>query len=162
MDETDIANIRVKQNARIVLDAYADQPMKATTARIAFDAKTVNNVTTYQVDVLPEQIPAFMRSGMTANVTFEVRSKNDILVIPQLAVKQTDGASVVTVKNPANGKLEDRPIAIGESDNRHYEVVSGLAEGEVIVVPEYRAGDGRKKPGGPFAPGNRGGGRRGH
>lgn len=162
VDETDIANVRVNQNARIVLDAYADQPMKAVTARIAFDAKTVNNVTTYQVDVLPEKTPAFMRSGMTANVTFEVRSKGDVLIIPQLAVKQKEGSSFVTVKNAGNGKAEERPITIGESDNRHYEVASGLSEGEVILVPEYRVGDGKKKTGGPFGPPGRSGGRRGH
>jgi len=153
VDETDIASVKVKQSAEVVLDAYADKPMAAKVIRIAYDAKTVNNVTTYEVDVLPEMVPPFMRSGMTANVKFQIRSKKEVLLIPKTAVHGSDGDNLVWVKGPSGDKVE-RAVSLGESDNKMVEVVSGLAESEVILVPEYRPGEG-KKGGSPFTPGRR-------
>ncbi len=158
VDETDIATVKVNQPARVVLDAYSDKPMQAKVIRIAYDAKTVNNVTTYEVEVLPEQVPPFMRSGMTANVTFEIRSKKDVIIIPRSAVHGRE-TTQVWVKDK-DGEKTERRIELGENDNRMVEVVSGLAEKEILLVPEYRPGEGRRG-GGPFSPqAPRGGGRR--
>lgn len=76
VDETDIAEIKVKQTAIVTLDAYPDQKIPAVVDQIAFEAKTVSNVTTYIVDVVPDSEPEFMRSGMTANIKFFVKSKS--------------------------------------------------------------------------------------
>ena len=76
VDETDIAAVKVGQRANINLDAYSQDSFPAIVDKIAYDAQTVNNVTTYTVDVLPEQAPDYMRSGMTASVTFIVDEKN--------------------------------------------------------------------------------------
>ena len=57
VDETDIAQIKLKQSAMIVLDAYPAEKIPAKVDQIAYDAKTTNNVTTYEVDVLPDQTP---------------------------------------------------------------------------------------------------------
>ncbi len=70
VDETDLAQIFLKQKSEIILDAYPDKPLPAEVDQLAFEAKTVNNVTTYLIDVLPTEAPEYMRSGMTANVTF--------------------------------------------------------------------------------------------
>jgi len=154
VDETDIANVKVNQLATIVLDAYSDKPMEAKAIRIAYDAKTVNNVTTYEVEVLPEHVPPFMRSGMTANVTFQIRSKKDILIVPKTAIRGS-GKPQVWVKGPDGEKVE-REVDLGESDSKMIEVVSGVNEKEILLVPEYRPGE-RKTGGSPFAPGQGGG-----
>ena len=75
VDETDIAEIKLGQRADIVLDAYPGHHMPSKVDEIAYDATTINNVTTYIVDVLPDETPPFMRSGMTANVRFAVSSR---------------------------------------------------------------------------------------
>ncbi len=154
VDETDIASIKVKQTALITLDAYSAQPLQAVVQQIAFDAKTVNNVTTYEIDVLPVETPEFMRSGMTANVVFDIRATRAVLVVPNSAVRSKDGAVFITVRE--KGKDVERAVTIGAGDNKFAEVVSGLQENEIVMVPEYRVGDGKKSRGGPFAPpGNR-------
>lgn len=145
VDETDIAKIKPKQKALIVLDAYSDQRLPATVDQIAFDAKTVNNVTTYDVDVLPDATPDFMRSGMTANVTFDIDVKRDILRIPNEAIKYVDGKP--TVKITKEGKTVEQSIETGITDGRHVEVVSGLNESQSILVPQYRSEGGGKKGG---------------
>lgn len=160
VDETDIAQIQLKQRAEIVLDAYSSQKIPAKVDKVSFDAKTVNNVTTYAIDVLPETTPEFMRSGMTANVTFLVANKEDVLTVPSQALKIQDGNTVVLVKD--GSKMIERIIEPGATDGRQTEVVSGLIEGDVVMIPQMSANQ-RARGSSPFSPmgGARGGGSRG-
>lgn len=152
VDETDIAQIALKQKATIVLDAYPGKTIDAVVDQIAFEAKTVNNVTNYIVDVLPVETPSTMRSGMTANVTFGVASKENALVIPVDAVKAHGGVMSVLIPNPKSGEAPiEQKIETGLTDGKRIEVTSGLKEGDAILVPEFKLG-GAKANANPFAP----------
>jgi macrolide-specific efflux system membrane fusion protein len=93
VDETDIAKVKIGQRVKVTLDAYPDQPTDAVVDHVAYEARTVSNVTIYDVDVLPEKVPAFMRSGMTANVQFQVEAHRGVLLLPLEAV-QSEGSYV--------------------------------------------------------------------
>ncbi len=144
VDETDIAQIKLKQKARITLDAYPNELFNGTVQEIAFDAKTVSNVTTYAVDVLPEKPPAFMRSGMTTNVNFILESRHDVLLVPTEAILTRHGKSQVLIpleQDPS--RPSEHKVELGLSDGRRTEVVSGLAEGDKVLVPQIlKAGKG--------------------
>src|SRR5206468_1264900 len=124
-----------RQKARIVLDAYPGNTIPARVDQIAFDAKTVNNVTTYIVDVLPEETPSTMRSGMTANVTFLVNSKSDALVVPSDAIKVSNGRAVVMMADSRQRGGVEREVQTGLTDGKRIEVVSGLNEGDIVLSP---------------------------
>lgn len=149
VDETDIAQIKVGQRAEIILDAYSTQKVPGKVDKISYDAKSVNNVTTYQVDVLPDSTPDFMRSGMTANVTFFISSKEGILVVSNQAFKNKNGVTTALVKT-GDGNAE-RELELGVTDGRQTEVVSGLNEGDVVLIPQMNA-NGRPKGSNPFSP----------
>jgi len=139
VDETDIAQIKVRQPARITLDAYPDERMEGTVGQVAFDAKTVSNVTTYPVDVLPQRIPSFMRSGMTANVTFVLSTRKNVVLLPIEALQQQEGEQThVLVPNPQakDGPAVQRKLEIGVNDGQQVEVRSGLAEGETVLIAQ--------------------------
>ena len=159
VDETDIAQIKLGSEALIVLDAYPQSPVNARVDQLAFDATTTNNVTTYAIDVKPDQTPEFMRSGMTANVTFTVQSKKDVLCIPSEALKVIDGKSIVIVKGE-KGPVE-YAITTGISDGKKTEVIKGLDESNIILIQDYAIGDGAAASSNPFSPkfpkGGRGG-----
>jgi len=140
VDETDIAMIKVQQKATIVLDAYSQEGIDAVVDQIAFEAKNINNVTTYIVDVLPKNPPAFMRSGMTANVNFNLESRENVLLIPTEAIRTKDGKTyVLTYSTEDSSKTTERIIELGTSDGKKTEVVSGLSEGEIILLSEIEA-----------------------
>ena len=151
VDETDLAQIRLRQPASIVLDAYPDRPFTGNVVQIAYDAKTINNVTTYDVEVLPTKTPAFMLSGMTANVSFVQASRHDVLLVPADAVKVRDGRSTVLLA-PAqkSGKPVEREIKTGLSDGKHIEALDGVTEGERLLVMRIRTGNGAGAS--PFSP----------
>ncbi len=162
VDETDLAQIKMNQEASITLDAYPDQPVDGKVRRISYQSTLVNNVTTYEVDVWPEKLPTFMRSGMTANVVFTVNEKDDILLIPSEALQQTpDGQSYVL---KGGGKANSGPqtvvVQTGLTDGKQVEVVSGLSEGDKVLIKSFSAGQLASQNTGsnPFMPGRPTGG----
>jgi membrane fusion protein, macrolide-specific efflux system len=137
VDETDIAQVQRGQPAQMTLDAYPRELIHGTVDHIRYEAVTVNNVTIYEVDLLPERTPAFMRSGMTANVTFVVSAKPDALLLPAEAIRTDAGRFVVLRPGPVAGSPPDtQPVEIGINDGKQIEIVSGLREGDQVLVPE--------------------------
>lgn len=164
VDETDIAKIKLKQMATIVLDAYPDISIEAEVDQIAFEAKTVNNVTTYLVDVLPKKTPDFMRSGMTANVTFQIERKKDVLTLSNEAIQVVDGKTQVLLKQDNTNTPVARTITTGATDGKKTEIVEGLEESDIVVRLDSSNDPNQKKKGSnPFSPfgGRSGGGNRG-
>ena len=153
VDETDIAQIRLRQPAQLVLDAYPDQPFAGHVDQVAYDAKTVNNVTTYEVDLLPEKTPAFMRSGMTANVSFVMDSRRNVLLVPSEAVKLSNGSSYVLVA-PAKSREApiEKSIKTGLSDGKRTEVLEGVSEGEKLLARQLRLDGKSESLSSPLAP----------
>ena len=116
VDETDLAQIHLKQKAKVVLDAYPDKEFEASVNQISYEAKTVNNVTTYIVEVLTEDKIDFLRSGMTASVTFFGEARENILILPNEFIKYTSGKPKAVVKS--DSKNEERDIEIGITDGK--------------------------------------------
>ncbi len=148
VDETDIAQIKLKQPAIVVLDAYSKNQIEAEVLQVAFDAKTVNSVTTYAVDVLPRKRPDFMRSGMTANISFIVANQRGVLLVPNIALYAKGDSRRVLVKTP--GGNEERELEIGLSDAQNSEVKKGLTEGDIVLVARVRIEE--APPRSPFSP----------
>ena len=163
VDETDIGQIALDQAAHITLDAYPEQEIDGRVDHIAYEAKTVNNVTIYEVDVLPAQVPEAMRSGMTANVTFLIATAQEALLLPAEAVHQGLGGTTVLVPEHGPRHPVSRPVVTGLNDGKHVEIVSGLHEGDTVLVaamPVPRgSGPGARNPLSPWGRAPRPGGR---
>ncbi len=156
VDETDMARIALQQEAEVRLDAYPDQALAARVEHIAYESETVNNVTIYKVEVLPHDPPPFIRSGMSAAVTFIIKQTNNVLVLPTEAVQGQLGKHIVLL--PAvHPKLEPttKEIVTGMDDGRNVEIRSGLAEGDTVLSQRYNFGvsstnDQKRSPLSPF------------
>jgi len=155
VDETDIGKISEKQDAVITLDAYPDDKIKAQVEHIYYESKTVNNVTIYEVDLYPDNIPLFFRSGMNATVDFIIQSKDNALLIPEEAVIRENKGNFVLLKQSGSGEPVKTSIELGISDGKNIEVISGIKSDDRIVsrVSKYSL---PKKANGknPFMPGH--------
>ncbi len=134
VDETDIGKITPDEKAVITLDAYPDSKIKASVEHIYYESQTVNNVTIYQVDLVPEQVPLFFRSGMNATVDFIEQSKEDILLIPVEAVHKNNDINFVLVKQDNSPEPIRANVQLGVSDDKNVEVISGVTEDDKIIV----------------------------
>jgi macrolide-specific efflux system membrane fusion protein len=139
VDESDIGKIHIGQHARIVLDAYPTKPIEGKVFDLLYEGKNVSNVITYGVKIRPTKVPDFFRSQMTANVSFEVSRKSDVLTLPSYVVRtQPDGTRVVTLP-PApdsDGKPVVREVKTGIENDDTVEIVSGLEEGDKVQLPQ--------------------------
>ena len=135
VDETDIGKVFQDMKAVITLDAYPDTKIKATVGHIYYESKTVNNVTIYEVDLVADEVPAFFRSGMNANVDFIEQEKDNILLIPLEAVmRDKEGAYVLLDKNANVKEPVIARLQLGISDDKFIEIVSGATEQDKIIV----------------------------
>lgn len=150
LDETDIGQVRLAQKVNVRLEAYPDREFSGTVEKIAYDARTVQNVTMYEVDVRPENLPAVARSGMTANLEFVVQEKSGVLAVPAAAVVQGSSGS----------KGGDKAGGTPDPDRREKMLArmreSGMSDSEIKErLAAFQNGGGR--PGG----GKSGGGKKG-
>ena len=133
VDETDIGRIKLNQQATIILDAYPDQKMAGHVEKIAYQSDTINNVTIYRVDVLPQAVPSFFRSGMSATVNFMMDERKDVLTLPINAIKKAGGRTFAFIQE--NGKVKAVQIKTGLENTENLELISGLSEGQEVVIP---------------------------
>lgn len=150
VDETDIAQVKINQKAIITLDAYPNNPIEGKVSHLAYDATLTNNVTTYIVDIIPNEVPDFMRSGMTSNVSIEVDGKKDVLLIPKTTLVSDEEGYGVLTKN--GDKKTMAPIEIGMDDGKMVEVVSGLTENDVVYLKEAKLLGKKDKASNPLFP----------
>ena len=159
VDETDLAQIKNGQIVSLVLDAFPSAPMPSKVVHIGYDAKTVNNVTTYEVDILPDQAPDYMKSGMTANATFLVAEKADTLVVPASSVHKKEKNSYVFVPNPDSIEEPlEKEVEVGLTDGKKIEILSGLNEGDgllIVSLSSFGKDDNDSKTYSPFGNNNR-------
>lgn len=138
VDETDISNIKLNQPVNVELDAYPGQGIKGKVEHIAYESKVINNVTIYEVDIIPETVPSFFRSGMSATVNFIRDEKADVLLLPLKAIKKIGDKVYVFKSGVSSEKPSALQIKTGLENTSHIEVVSGLKEGEKVVVPDKK------------------------
>jgi len=157
IDETDIGKVKVGQEALISLDAYPQIKVKGRVDHIYYESKTVNNVTIYQVDILPDTTPDVFRSGMSASVTIVEKTKGGILTVPLEAVKRKKGGSYVMVKQGFARKPAERAIELGIADDKNTEIVSGVTANDTIIVTtkKYVPSNGAQSGTNPFMPSRR-------
>ena len=153
VDETDIGKIKLGQKTMLALDAYPDQSLVGKVDHIYYESKTVNNVTIYNVDILPSKVPEYFRSGMSANISVIQQEKDNVLTLPLDAVKKIKDKSVVFVKIAGTEKPDKREVTAGISDDDNIEIVSGVNENDTVVVSKQTyAGQVKSQAVNPFMP----------
>ena len=134
VDETDIGKIKLGQNAIVSLDAYPDTKIKATVEHIYYESKTVNNVTIYEVDLMPQEESPLFRSGMNTSVDFIEKSKENTLLLPLEAVHREKDENFVLIKQNGDKEPVERSVKLGISDDKNVEIVSGLDMNDKILI----------------------------
>jgi macrolide-specific efflux system membrane fusion protein len=141
VDETDIGKMKLGQEANVSLDAYPQIKAKGKVDHIYYESKIVNNVTIYQVDILPETVPEVFRSGMSATVTVMEKAKENVLTIPNDAVKRNKEGTYVLLSQGDGKKPIERKVEVGVSDDKNTEIISGLTADDkvLMVIQKYKA-----------------------
>jgi len=134
VDESDIGKIEPGQPANIKADAYPDKIFKGKVVRIAAQGVNVSNVVTFEVKVeVISKNKDLLRPEMTSSVEMLADERTGVVLVPVEAVLRKRGQTFATVLKP-DGAKEEKSIKTGISDGFLTEVVSGLDEGETVVL----------------------------
>lgn len=87
VDEADIGRIEKGQQVEFTVDAYPDNVFPGNVEEIRIAPTTVQNVVTYDVVVKVNNEDLKLKPGMTANVTIIVASKDNVLKVPNAALR---------------------------------------------------------------------------
>ena len=137
--ERELAKLSVGQPAELSFDAVPGRSFAGKIALISpyIDAQTA----TFPVRIRVTDTGGLLRPGMFARVAIVYERKPDALQIPRTALLDGDGPPKVFVVQ--DGKAAERTVELGLSNGAMIEVVSGLKDGDQVVV----VGHGAVKPG---------------
>lgn len=131
VSELEVGTLRPGQEVRVGLDAYPGQRFPARIRRIFPAADAGTRLVPVEVALTGEGARA-ARPGYLARVAFALGEREGVVLIPASAVMGAAGAQNVFVVR--EGRAERRPVETGLSSEGLLEIVSGLQEGEAVVV----------------------------
>lgn len=167
VDENDIVNVEIGQQADIEVDALFGETLKGTVYEIAntanMDAQgTTNQKTEFEVKIAISGETARLRPGMTASADVRTKTKEDVVGIPiqsvavrtidQLTLEDEevadaekrftaddDGFVEIVFCVEDDGTVMARQVETGIQSNEMIEILSGIEADEQVVTGSYRA-----------------------
>jgi macrolide-specific efflux system membrane fusion protein len=133
VDETDIGKIQIGQEASFTVDTYSDTDFKGAVTAIYPKAVIQDNVVNYIVTVgINDSQGKILRPEMTTNMTISLETRKNVLSVPTSSITRERGERYVSV---IEGDMKvQRKVKTGWKDNGFTEIISGLEEGEQILV----------------------------
>jgi HlyD family secretion protein len=146
VDEADIANVEVGQEAEIVAIAYPNQPMKGLVRSIAVSAKQPEGSQSLSFVVkigFTDTNDVVLRPGMSSRAEIFTNAGEPTLALPIQAIQLTEDASTgfkeYHVFRADNGVARKVVLKVGISDDSYQEVTEGLKAGDQVVTGPDRA-----------------------
>jgi HlyD family secretion protein len=151
VSESDIGGITVGTSATFTVEAFPTRVFEGTVTQVRQAPQTVQNVVTYDVVISVPNPDQLLKPGMTATLRITVDKRDNVLRIPDQALRYTPGGLQAAAGTAAHGRTgataqvwvlrDGRPVAVpltvGLDDDTHTEVVQGeLKVGDQVVTSE--------------------------
>jgi HlyD family secretion protein len=150
VDELDIAQVAVGQNALITPEALNDTTLDGVVSRIAPIGESSEGIVTYNVRVdLVDVDELSVRVGMTTDVEIIVATTENVLAVPTQAIQRDGETEFVQVLND-DGTTVNVPVITGQSSGDMTAVEGDLIEGTLVVIPADESQQNNSGFNGPF------------
>jgi HlyD family secretion protein len=136
VDESDIGKVYLGQRARIKVESFKDKTFEGKVTKISPMGVEKDNVTTFEVRVSIQNPGGELKAEMTANAEIILDEHKNVLQIPEGAIiYDKDKKASVEVPDPKGKDGKDKvAVNIGISNGAKTEVLSGLKEGQEVVL----------------------------
>jgi HlyD family secretion protein len=151
VSEADIGQVKVGQSVKFLVDAFPDAQYSGAVRQVRLNARTEQNVVTYNAVVDVANPGLALMPGMTANLWVEVETRADVLRVPTAALRfrppvdpaaergSTPRGAAVHVLG-ADGQPVRGAARTGISDKAYTEIVSGeLKPGDAVILADLAA-----------------------
>lgn len=144
VDEADVGQVKIGQQALFSVDAYPYQTFPAAISEVHFSSQTVDGVVTYETVLRVDNSALLLRPGMTATADITVNRIDNALLVSNAALRFTpalaaqeasqDGGSVVSPLIPRRPESGSNPNGEESGANKQRRVWL-LRDGQPIAVP---------------------------
>ncbi|HPS55123.1 MAG TPA: efflux RND transporter periplasmic adaptor subunit [Sedimentisphaerales bacterium] len=157
VNETDIGNIYPEQAVKFTVDAFPNEIFQGTVGKIRYNATMTQNVVTYTVEVITDNISGKLFPYLTANVQFIVKNYTNVLLVPNMALRwspdekeivaefrktsankpqtETQDPSIGTVWVQHGAYVKPINVKLGPSDGTKTEIQSNeIKEGMLVIT----------------------------
>ncbi|SFE55142.1 efflux RND transporter periplasmic adaptor subunit [Nitrosomonas sp. Nm166] len=148
--EADIGQLHIGQLINFTVDAFQQRKFTGTVRQVRLNPTIQENVVTYNVVAMVDNEDGALLPGMTANIHFVVMQKNDVLRVPNAALryqpKETELSESSKTTKPAHQSVLYRlsgeqpvPVSVttGISDGNFTEIVDGTVQaGDKVIISE--------------------------
>ncbi len=132
VDEYDIGKVEPGQAVTITSDTLGKTSLQTKVERVSKAAEIVNNIPIFKVYSVLQNSDEKLKPGMSTDISILIRSDRG-LVVPSSAVSSVRSRSYVKVE--VDGKVETKRVEVGADNGTNVVVLSGIEEGDQIVVP---------------------------
>jgi len=158
IDETDVVNVQVGQTVRLSVDALPDADITGVVTKVATASTIQGQLITYTVTVTLNSTDAPLRPAMNATAMLNISNLDDVILIPNRFIRVDSESQRTFVVVESNGQYREVPVQIGARNTNESQIVSGLQEGQVILLmpsqPQSQGGGFGGPPGGGGLGGN--------
>jgi multidrug efflux pump subunit AcrA (membrane-fusion protein) len=132
LSEIDMPKVKVGQKATIKLDSLTDKTYTGKVMTVDRVGSVTSGVTNYPVVIKFDTEAPEVLANMSATANIIIEAKDDVLLVPSTAVKVQNSQNIVRVLK--NNQEQAVIVEIGLASDTQTEIVSGLAEGDVIIT----------------------------
>lgn len=133
VDEYDVTEIEIGNPAIITFDALPDQSFKGKVTKIYPRAQIDKNTTIVKVEVtVMGELPKVIKIGVQADVQIITEEKSNVLHLPPQAIYAHNGQKIAFLYQ--NGIARMQTVKTGTANNQQVEILSGLTEGERVII----------------------------
>ena len=136
-EESDAAQIASGQRVSVRFDAIPGLTEDGTVVALSPSASAISGVISYYVTVRLERRNSRLRDGQTARVDVTTAERENVLSVPNAAVRRQGDTDIVVVVEP-DGRQRIVTIRAGLVGADRTEVVSGLSEGQRVILSSSR------------------------
>jgi HlyD family secretion protein len=157
VDEADVGVVHEDQEATFTVDAYPEEVFPARTTQVRYGSETVDGVVTYKAILTVDNSKLTLRPGMTATALIVVDGREDVLLVPNAALRfsppqkkeeaKRGGGSILNsilphppapeapVRDEANGKGKDQQVwTLRDGQLTRVSITKGLTDGKMTEV----------------------------
>lgn len=148
--EADIGQLHLGQLINFTVDAFQQRKFSGTVKQVRLNPTIQENVVTYNVVAMVDNDDGTLLPGMTANINFVVNQKDNVLRVPNAALryqpKDIESSENSKQTKSANQSVvyllpENRPVpvnvSIGITDGNFTEIVNGeIKAGDKVIISE--------------------------
>lgn len=134
LSEIDVSQVSAGQKATITLDSMADKTFTGKVVSVDRVGMVISGVTNYPVIIQLDTGSDQILPNMTATAEIIIEAKENVLWVPPQAISTQAGQTTVRVL--IKGRPQERQVEVGLETSSQAEIVSGLSEGETIIVSE--------------------------